>query len=532
MAVKDNVASEPVRSTGTVFRLRTLALVLFNVALALGITLGLIWLAGRPGVRQRLDLTADGGNTLDLELTQILDRLPGEIRLDSFFRPFDPPLQQVGGQIQEEMFRILLLAKEYRPGLVEFRDHPYATPGAGGEELLATMRSFGLNESNTVVVSTEDRKAVFKLLGDVAEIDLGNPISHQGQYRPPELRSFVGQEALAKAILKATQGERPLAIFSQGRGEREIFSDDDRAMGRLHTALVDDGFRVETWDPEEDGEVPEGCAVLAIVGAEEPFSDEALGWIAEYVRGGGSMIAAPGLEFSSGQGSVADLLTHFGILTSPGIVCRPIIGADGLAKLEDPRVAGVVIRADGMLARHPITEPLRQGGRRVRIALTRSFERGRPPTGGSLLDLLRADELCWEEVPDARGNYNYMPDQGRERGGPFSVAMTSVFPPTEVGPAPPPGTNPLRPECRALALGSSDLFASAVFDSNRDFLLNAFNWAASREFRVSITPQARTVRRLDLGVDRTLFHLGLIAGWTLPLLCFALVVLTWLRRRR
>ena len=521
-----------VRSTGTFFRVRTWGLVFFNVTLALGLALGLIWLSGRPDIRQRIDLTTEGDNTLDVQLRQLIDQLPGEIQFDAFFRPFDPPLQEIGAAIQQRMFDILLLAEEHRPGLVELRNHPYAPPGAGGEELLTQMRSFGIAESNAVVVSTEERKAVFKLLGDVAEIDLGNPIRHQGQYRPPSLRSFVGQEALAKAISKATQGERPLAVFSKGRGEREIFSHDDRALGRLHTALVADGFRVETWDPEEDGEVPEECAVLAIVGAEEPLSAEALGWIAEYVRGGGSIIAAPGLEFFSGQGSVADLLTHFGIVMSPGIVCRPIIGADGLAKVDDPRVAGVVIRADGMLARHPITEPLRQGGRRVRIALTRSFERGRPPTGGSLLDLLRTDELCWEEVPDAQGNYNYSPDQGRERGGPFSVAMTSVFPPSEVGPAPPPGTNPLRPECRALALGSSDLFASAVFDSNRDFLLNAFNWAASREFRVSITPRARTDRRLDIGVDRTLFHLNLIAGWSLPLLCFALVLFTWLRRRR
>jgi len=537
MAVNDRRGVDgELRGSGAAFRLRTFALVSFNVLLALAVTLGVIWLSGRPGLRHRIDLTSEGENTLDLELSELLDRLPGPLRIDVFFRPYDPWLAEIGGAIQERMFKILLLAEEHRPDLVELTNHPYAPPGAGGEELLATLRSFGLSgdDENCVVVSTQERKAVFKLLGDVAEIDLGNPIRHQGQYRPASVTSFTGQEALAKAILKATQGERPLAVFSAGHGERKVFEDGDRDMGRLHAALLEDGFRVETWDPEEDGRVPEGCAVLAIVGAEEPFSGDALGWIAEYVRAGGSIVAAPGLELASGQGSVADLLSHFGILLSPGIVCHPIIGADGIAMVGDPKVAGVVVRSDGMLARHPITEPLRRGDRRVRIALTRAFTRGRPPTGGSLLDLLVADELCWEELPDAQGRLDYTPSGGRERSGPFGVAMTSIFPPSEAGPRP-PGTDPQdlqRPECRVLAVGAPDLFSNAVFDTNRDFLLNAFNWAASREFRVSITPRPSEERRLDVGVDRTLFRLNLIAGWSLPLVCLVLGLLTWWRRSR
>jgi hypothetical protein len=533
MAVKQS--TEPLQGAGIGTRLRTLAIVLFNVGLALTITVGLGWLSGRPGLRQRIDLTAEGENTLDVQLQALLDQLEGKVEFHVFFRPFDPWLQDVGARIQERMFEILLLAEERNPEKVELVRHPYAPPGmADGVKLLETMRSFGISESNSLVVASKDRHAVVKLLGDVAEIEIGNPIRHQGNFRPPSLRSFIGQEALAKAILKATQGgSRPLALFSKGHGERAIFSDDDRSMGQLHSALVADGFRVETWDPAEDGKVPEDCVVLAIVGAEEAFSDKGFGWIAEYVRGGGSIIAAPGLRRSSGQGTVSDLLAHFGILVRAGLVCRPVIGADGVAMDGQPSCAGVVLRSDGMLARHPITEHLRRGDRRVRVAFGRALDRGRPPTGGVLLDLMRTDTICWEELAGPDGVFKgYVIDQGKEEVGAFTLAMTSVFRATEVGPSPPGAeTDPVR-ECRVLAVGSPEVFSGAVFDTNRDFLVNSFNWAASREFRISITPRTHAGRRIEIGEDRTLFFVSLIVMGFLPLLCLCAGIFTVWRRRR
>ncbi len=520
-------------------RLRILGIVVFNLALALGVVTAIVWLSGRPGLKKRIDLTHAKSNTIDGQLADTLDRLEGELRIDSFFRAEDPPLGEIIGDVQARLFALLMQTEEYAPELVEFTDHPYMPPGAGGTELVATMREFGVRGSfNTVVLSYSApgdegpvRRTVLNLLGEVAEVDLGNPFKHAGNYRPPELVSYRGQEALLRGILKVTQGEKPLALFSKGHGESSLFEDDDRAMGRLHSALVADGFRVETWSPEEDGALPEDTAVLAICGPDERFSEQALEWIGEYVRGGGSIIAAPGLELAGGQGSIAELLTHFGILLRPGIVCRPFLGADGMATVGTPKVAQVIVRSEHMAARHPIVEPLRRGDRRISLVFTHPFDRGRPPVGGVLLDLLRSSELSWEEFPNKEGKYEWIWDQEREPGGPFSLAMTSVFPPSEMGPAPAPGTNPERPECRVLAIGTPEVFNSVLFDTNRDFLLNAFNWAASREFRVSISPRKHDVRVIDLGEDRTMFYIGLASVWLLPGACALIGLLMFLRRR-
>jgi hypothetical protein len=512
-------------------RLRILALVLVNVSLALVIAAGLVWLAGRPGLRQRVDLTATQENTLDENVRRILDNLPAKVQLDVFFRPFGAPLEAVGAQIQGRMFEILVLAEEYAPDKLDLIHHPYAPPGAGGEKLLLEMQELGISESNLFVVSNGTRRVAMKLLGEVAEVDLGNPSRRQGAYRPASLVSFAGLEALVKGLLRVTQGEKPLALFSTGHGERAIFEDADRELGRLHSLLAADGFRVETWDPARDGAVPADCAVLAMIGPEEPFNSEQIGWIAAYLRGGGSLITAPGLELQGGQGSVAGILQKLGILVQPGLVCRPVTGASGMAEFGRKECAELLVRAEGMRTQHPITEPLRRGDRRVRLVFSHALERGDPPEDGILLDLLRTDEYTWEEFPDADGRYTWRWDEGRERQQPFTLAMTSTFPPSDPGPLP-AGTTSQKRECRVLALGTPEAFINLLFDTNQDFLLNAFNWAANREFRVSIAPRSNERRRIDIGQDRTLFYLNLIAVWGLPLACLGLGMLAAWRRRR
>lgn len=505
--------------------------VVLNVIIALVLCAGLVWLAGRPGLHRRIDLTVNQENTLDANARRIIDNLPGPIEIDVFFRPFGKPIEQVGARIQGQMFEILVLAEEYAPDKIKLTNHPFRPPGDGGAELLAEMQQLRVSESNLFVISYGERRVAMKLLGEVAEVDLGNPSSRQGAYRPPSLVSFTGIESLVKGILRVTQGEKPLVLFSTGHGERAIFESGDRDMGRLHSALVADGFRVETWDPKEDGAIPEECAVLTIVGSEEPFSEETAGWIAEYVRAGGSIVAAPGLKLSGGAGSVSDILSKLGILVQPGLVCQPVINAAGLPAFESPKCAEVQVRAAGMRTTHPITEALRRGDRRVSMVFSHALERATPPQGGILLDILRTSEYTWEEFPDPGGQFSWRWDQGREREGPFTLAMTSTFPPKEMGPIV-PGTNSEARECRVLGVGTPEAFGNVFFDINRDFLLNAFNWASEREFRVSVSPRKLDDRRLPVGEDRSLFYLNLIAIWGLPSLCLLLAGFAAWRRRR
>ncbi len=527
----ENGVSE--RSTGTGTRLGIAAVVTLNLALAMGVAGGVTWLAARPGLRLRVDLTAAGENTLDVNARAVLDGVQGDdpILIDVFLRPLPAPLDQISARAQQRLAGLLRLAHEHRPELVEVAHHALAGP-TGVSETEARMRELGISEVDVVVVSRGDRKEVLRFLGDVAEIDIGRPANMPGGFEPPSLISFRGEEALVKAILKVTQGERPHAYFSWGHGERNVYGEDPRDLGLLEHALRQDGFIVKRWVSEEQGAVPSDCAVLALIAPEEPLSAHEIGLVRDHVDRGGSLIAVPGHRLIAGEGTVSELLEGYGVRVGEGVVSRPYVGAGGSPVYGIPECAEVVVRAAGMAARHPITASLRRADRRVRIVFSRPLERASKPTGGILLDLLSASEFTWADLPDEDGVHRWNWDEEREAEGPFSLAMTSRFPPPLPGPAPPVGTMEQRPESRVLALGAPDLFANALFDTNRDFLLNAFNWAASREYRVSITPRDPDLRRLELGAGRGLFALTMCAVVALPLVCLLLGLgVAWKRRR-
>jgi hypothetical protein len=523
----------PARPTGNATRLGIAATVALNLALAAGVAGGLCWLAARPGLRARIDLTATGENTLDENARAVIDAVEGDepIVVDTFLRPLPAPLDRITARAQQRFVGLLRLAREQRPELFRVTHHALAgAAGTSGTE--ARMRELGLSEVDVVVVSRGDRKEIVRFLGDVAEIDIGRPANMPGGYVPPRLLAFRGEETIVKAVLKVTQGERPYAYFSWGHGERDLYGEEPRDLGLLEAALREDGFAVKRWESDEQGAVPDDCAVLAVVAPEEALSPRETDFVREYVDRGGSLIAVPGHRLITGAGSVGELLEGYGVRVGEGVVSRPYVGAGGSPVYGIPECAEVVVRAEGMAATHPITAPLRRAERRVRLVFSRPLERGRKPTGGVLLDLLTASEFTWADLPDADGVHRWMWDEEAEREGPFSLAMTARFPPPLPGPAPPAGTMEERPESRVLGLGAPDLFANVLFETNRDFLLNAFNWAASREYRVSISPRDPDLRRLELGSGRGLFFLTMCAVVILPLSCllFGLGV-AWKRRR-
>ena len=86
-------------------------------------------------------------------------------------------------------------------------------------------------------------------------------------------------------------------------------------------------------------------------------------------------------------------------------------------------------------------------------------------------------------------------------------------------------------DARVLAVGTPEVFCDMLFDTNRDFLLNSFNWAADREFRVSISTRDPERRVLRLGEGDELLWINRVAVFGLPLLCLLLGLVRWSMRR-
>lgn len=533
-------AEEGVRRVGAWTRLGLGLQVGLSALLAVGVAVLLTWLAERPGIRLRLDLTEAGENTLDETTRGLLERLPeGEtIEIDAFLRPLPEPLHDLSIEAIDRTLRLLMLLDQYRSGLVRVRVHDLFRHPAGDPDIQARLRELGYFQLTDpmIVVTRGERHVPLRLIGDLAEFDIGSPGGRGRPYVPPRLVAFHAEEALVRALLKVTQDARPRVLFSNGHGERALYGDADNELGRLHSALVEDGFRVAWWTPEEDGPVPEDCSVLAIIGPTEPFSERQSGWIRQFVEAGGRLILAPpsphpdGRE-AQGPGTVASLLESFGLKLGRGIVCTPVPGVGGRPTDGEPECAFLTITAGEMSATHPITEPLRRGDRRARTLVCRPLERGRPPQGGVLLELLASSEITWLDQASEEHPYDLVWQKEDEPRGPFALAMVSVFPPRP-GERAPKVVEGERPEARVVAFGTADFFRNDLLDTNRDLLLNTFNWAASREFRVTVSRRNPEARRLDLSDPEVVSRLQLVALWLVPGLFLALGALTFWSRRR
>lgn len=512
------------RRVGRWARLGILVQVVFTVALALVALLLVNWLVGRPGWRQRIDLTEKKLNTLSTATLGVLSRLEEPVTIDVFFRGEEGPLVRVGADVMQRTYRLLVLMASEGGEKIDLHFNDTADPLAI-ETRRNELRLRGFE--NCLVVSQGDRREVLRLRGDLAELDPGRP--HElGGFVPASIVAFKAEEAIVQGILKLTRGERPHVYFTTGQGERDLYGLEEWSdLGQLQNALLEDGFEVARWNFEQDGPLPEDCAALAVIGPEAPFSEEMFDVVTNYIDTGGRLIAAPHNNPERfDASSLGELLERYGIGMSRGLVLRPYVDAAGQRTVGFE--GNLVVRVGpAQMTRHPIMDPLREGGRSVVLTFARevSVLPGGQPARGATLPLLRSVADAWLDVPPI----DFLPDATAEETRAFDLGVISAFVPEGAEAAEALG---VQTQSRIVALGSADAFCNKAIEVNADFLRNVFNWAVSRDYRVSISPRDPDLRRLPIGETDALANLTRFCLWGLPGVCLLLGVVTAVMRAR
>jgi hypothetical protein len=513
-----------------------LAIAMALVAVGLLVQLGEWWYV-------RADLSFTGRNTLDPATEELVAKLPEPLEVDVFFRPLKDPFQGIAYQVQSRMLELLVTARNAHRDKILLTVHDPAKLESTRER----QRELGVEGVNLIALSCGENSTQLSLFGEIAVIDWGNPTEQDlrylidlglgidltgwsrnpNQYRPARLSQFNGAEAFAAGMLKVSAASSPKVCFSVGHGESPLESSEGESMVRLKRALEQDGFVVETWDALEEGAVPEDCEVLAIVGPRQPFQAAELESVRSWVLRGGRLIVAPSFEeiqrgFAEG---VTTLLWDYAMVAQPGIVCNEIKDAFGQPFSGTPDCSVLLIGENGLSASHELTEPLRRRGRRVMFTQTHSFRRGNPQEGWSSLPLITSPRMSWLDLGDEEGKIDYRYDDATEQRGRYALCMLAYGP----GSLQAPGEELRQP--RVLGIASSFLFDDRLFDTNRDFLLNAFNWMAERAYRVGVSPRDPGEARLDLesGATRSILNYSLWLGF--PGVCMLVGVVVAYRRR-
>lgn len=511
--------------------------VLVSLLVVVGAVLA-VQAAERPALRMRWDLTENRSNSLDSETAELLQALPEEATLDVFVWPAPRvntsdqgalSMQYAVRQAASQLDELLLVASEASLGRLQLKAWDVSDLAAVEGRLGELRVEVGELEERTpigrvrggVVISMGDRRTVLKLLPDVAQVSWGDP--RPSSFVPAGVDVFRGEEAIAEALGRVASESAPLVVFSRGQGEPSIEPGEEQGLARLAVALEQEGFQIGEWDPQRDGALPEGTDILVLAGPEQPFPPGAVVALDNYLASGGRVLAALGRKFNESPDSLEQWLEGVGILPRRGLVCgfvqNPLTG-----RIDDGVVesAQVWTRGRNASSSHPATRKLHERDRSTVFTYTRSFDRGRTPAGGLLQELLTSPKDTWRDLPGTDGGVpNYRWDADRESLGQFALAMFAEV----------PGTNPER-YGRVQALGTVIALLDESFETNRDLLLNSFNWLADREFRVRLAKRRETRPTLDVDDAGTLSAVRGLALFGLPGISLILGLALFFRRRR
>jgi len=491
-------------------------------------------LSERSLVRWRSDWTRSSENSLEPQALSVLAKLPEEVTIDVFLRAAGYPLEELVIQAQERVRRLLYAVRDASGGRVRLVTHELAA-GRADERTQSRLNELGTREvepGGMLGISAGKRHALVKLWGDIADFDKGDPLGQQGAPRPPSMVNFRGEEALINALMKVARTDDPSALFTTGHGEYDPQSGEILGLSNLKAALEADGFVVGTWDAQKTPEIPDDCRVLAAIGPLQPFAPAELAAIKRYVERGGRMVCATGPDPLPADNSLATLLSPWGLEIAPrGIVCRGQLDVTGQPQFGTNACAHQLVDAAG-LYQHPITELLRRSGRRVAISYAHALSVGHGLPGSTVLQVLRSAEDSWLDLPLEGASVGDWQKQATERRGPFVLGAAILFPPQQSAGTPLRASEDGRAEARVFAFGAAASMVNVQFDPDRDLFLNAFNWAAAREWRVSVSPRAHEERRLDLQDAERVSRAHLWIVWAPPLVSLLLGLWTAWRRRR
>ena len=512
-------------------KLGTGAQVALTVVLAVVAVLLVNWLAARPGIRQRLDLTSTSENTLSTATLGLLERLERDVLVEVLYRQERGARGVLEADVMQRTMRMLQLVQDQSRGRVTV-DVVDTTDAEAWAQRALELRIQGFG--NSLVISCGGRRVVLDLDGDLAQFRDGRTAAEG--YIPPSVVAFTAEESVVEGVLDVTRGDTLRVYYTSGSGEPDIAESDPdspEGYGQFAEGLRREGFELLPWSVIDAAEVPSDCEVLLVLAPDASWPDGQYDAVIDHAESGGRLMIVPAPAAAALRRSdVPDLLEHFGLEVSEGRVAGGVVDPrtgqmlDGIVQCE------VVDVLPQSLSTHPIVAPFREAGRNLRFYQAHRLRVVSQPKQGvaqNLITTTRND--LWVDAPtgpELAGDLRY---DGAVDGatGRIPIAATVQRPPVDGGPGA-AGLEAIR-EVRVVGIGSLYSFTNAALQS-ASVLPAALNWVADREHRISVPPRdpdLRLMPRDDPGATVTVTR---FAQFHLPGAVALIGLLVWYRRTR
>lgn len=519
------------RRVGRLSKLGTALQLLVTVLLAVAAVVLVNWLAARPGVRQRFDLTSTSENTLSTATLGLLDRLEQDVLVEVLYRQERGPKAVLEADVMQRTMRMLQLVQDESGGRVTVEIVDTADAQAWAQRALELrIQGFG----NGLVVSCGERRVVLDLDGDLAQFREGRNAA-QG-YVPPSVVAFTAEESLVEGVLDVTRGSTLRIYYTSGSGEPELVGADPEApegYGLFAQGLEREGFELQPWTAVETPAVPADCEVLFVLAPDASWPDRQYEAVIDYAERGGRLVIVPAPAAAALRRSdVPDLLEHFGLEVSEGRVAGSVVDPRTGQLLDGIPECEIVDVLPQSLSTHPIVAPFRDAGRNLRFYQAHRVRVLRQPSEGvaqNLISTTRNDQ--WVDAPtgpDLVGDLRY---DGTVDGatGRIPIAATVQRPPAQ-GAADTTGLEAIR-EVRVVGFGSLFSFSNAAFQG-ASVLPAAVNWVADREHRITVPPKDPDLRLMPRDDPSAIVRVTRFAQFQLPGAVAVIGLLVWFVRTR
>jgi ABC-type uncharacterized transport system involved in gliding motility auxiliary subunit len=278
--------------------------------------------------------------------------------------------------------------------------------------------------------------------------------------------------------------------------------------------------------------IPADATALVLAGPKTDLLDNEVPLIAEYLAGGGKLLALvdPPDDFKKAapMPRLDDLLKQWGINATQSVV----VDVSGRTSVATVPVAAPPYPT------HPITE---QFGLLTMFPVARAITPVTDNPQRPAQSFLQTSGRSWAET-----NYAQLEDADAlapetdkgDLAGPVSIGVAVSAPVAGEEKAQPAADKPAtgeptrKPETRVAAIGDSDFASNAYLgvQGNRDLFMNTVNWLAQQENQIAIRPRDPADRRITLTENTTLF-LQYLSLLFVPAAVLGAGVFTWWRRR-
>lgn len=466
------------RTTQVRLNLTLVMLAAFGIAVAVNV------IAQRHVMRW--DWTAEKRYSLSPQTKEILQKLQQPVTITFFYSSTQRTLPEV--------YRARLLLEEYQKQARE----KIVYRAVDADQNPSEAERYKIREYNTVV---------FESQGNHKEVLQRDYVTYGlGAGRQPEPK-FQGEKAFTSALLAMGEEKQKKIYFTEGHGERDLQSPRPDGLNIIQDVLKGENYQVEKINLLTEGKVPEDAEVVVVAGAQRPFQEREVDALLSWLKEGHALIWTVEPRVPNVLPRIAKT---FGISFGNDIV------------IDRTRFAFPDIRAVIPQYRfHVITEKLLEGNVFTIFPYARSVQ-----TQAADLDKVE-DQILLETTAEGWGETNFTERQasyqeGQDTKGPAPMARVFEWTP-EAAP---------EKKVRVVVFGSTVFLTNQMEGApgNRDLFVNAVNFAARQESKITIRPKEEKRRFLtftNVGANAVKY----LVLFILPLGALGAGVSIWWRRR-